>query len=606
MANVFFGKMKNAEQCRNLMCSSHDNSYFGDIQEGDYVFIRLRNENPPEGGSGTHTHRLWKYLHTDHNADGAYVAHFEEVFTFNSLKIKDFARLTIFKLNSASVVLTSRQVRKKGFVKLDLADEVLFNRVVNSQQAFNAYLEDNTSYRNIVYLDDISNAQESDKDIQIYKDDQSRFNIFNRSKAFLHGLTFKSDRYDEMRALIDRGLPNRFYKSHRKVVRWLDGERGLNVRLLDLWDLFCSNQPISYNPADPAPSIEEDDEEDVDDEYTQADQPAIVEQPLNIILYGPPGTGKTYKTIVRAVSIVENKSYEEVDREDYEVVFNRFNNYKNNGIIDFITFHQSYGYEDFIEGIKPEIMNDNVVYKVKPGVFKRFCERPIASEQNSKRVFIIDEINRGNIAKIFGELITLIEPSKRLGNKEPMKCVLPYSGDSFGVPNNVYIIGTMNTADRSLVHLDAALRRRFEFEEMMPDYKLLRGLTVGKIEIDKLLKAINDRICVLLDREHQIGHSYFLELKDDNSLALLNQIFRNKIIPLLQEYFYEEYLDIKTVLNDDNDFIIDEPSAYLFNLDDNTERNYRINPLDKFPNREEPYLRIYNKIVDTDAEEEPN
>lgn len=162
-----------------------------------------------------------------------------------------------------------------------------------------------------------------------------------------------------------------------------------------------------------------------------------------------------------------------------------------------------------------------------------------------KKVLIIDEINRGNVAQIFGELITLIEPSKRLGNDEGMTATLPYSQKPFGVPNNLYIIGTMNTADRSVEALDTALRRRFSFEEMMPDKKPLEGKTVCNVGLDELLETINKRIFALKDREHQIGHSYFMGLETDSDLK---DVFKDKIIPLLQEYFYGDYKKIYYVL----------------------------------------------------------
>ena len=165
-------------------------------------------------------------------------------------------------------------------------------------------------------------------------------------------------------------------------------------------------------------------------------------------------------------------------------------------------------------------------------------------------VFIIDEINRGNISKIFGELITLIEESKRVGKDEGMKTLLPYSMKPFGVPENVYIIGTMNTADRSIATIDTALRRRFEFKEMLPDPEVVAKISVGNLSIKELLARMNRRIAVLYDREHTIGHAYFMPLAKDNSMEKLAEIFKNKVIPLLQEYFYEDYEKIRLVLAD--------------------------------------------------------
>ena len=187
-------------------------------------------------------------------------------------------------------------------------------------------------------------------------------------------------------------------------------------------------------------------------------------------------------------------------------------------------------------------------------------------EKNTKPyVFIIDEINRGNISKIFGELITLIEPTKRSGKKECISTKLPYSNKKFTVPDNVYIIGTMNTADRSIALMDTALRRRFKFEEMLPDYDLLKDIFVEdkgtKVNIGAMLKVINERIEYLYDREHTIGHAVFLELKENNNIDKLENIFKKSVIPLLQEYFYEDYEKIRLVLGDN---MKDEDEQFIF------------------------------------------
>lgn len=188
-------------------------------------------------------------------------------------------------------------------------------------------------------------------------------------------------------------------------------------------------------------------------------------------------------------------------------------------------------------------------------------------ENQDPYVFIIDEINRGNISKIFGELITLIESTKRLGEDEAATAILPYTSHEFGVPKNVYILGTMNTADRSISLMDTALRRRFHFIEMMPDENILTKLGIGDVEgidVPKMLRTINDRIEYLYDREHTIGHSYFTSLAKNPTLENLAGIFLNAILPLLQEYFYEDYRKIQLVLGDnakenpDHKFILDQ------------------------------------------------
>lgn len=416
---------------------------------------------------------------------------------------------------------------------------------------------------------------------------------------------------------------------------------------------------------------------------------------LNQILYGPPGTGKTYHTIDKALEILG----ENLESRDEKKA--KFDEYVKNGQIVFTTFHQSYGYEEFVEGIKPRIDSKEnykeIEYEIKDGIFKEFCERALDTKQkfnfvqikdnflnhcrekksiiyknkeykfeepnnlitgnlkihinyirdmieqiglsygnlsdteiegyirskidsgdniiknykiildyfyykyiNFSFVFVIDEINRGNVSKIFGELITLIEPSKRIGEKEELKVTLPYSGEKFGVPKNVYIIGTMNTADRSITSLDTALRRRFEFIEMMPDVSKL-SMDCEGINLQELLKAINTRIEYLLDREKTIGHAFFTGVENLNDLK---SIFQNKIIPLLQEYFYNDYALINAVLNDNGMIFEDKKDdKYLQkikNLDSvNSERSiYNIASFDdKIWDKIEIYQAIYNDEI---------
>ncbi|EIJ7328811.1 AAA family ATPase [Campylobacter jejuni] len=445
--------------------------------------------------------------------------------------------------------------------------------------------------------------------------------------------------------------------------------------------------------------------------------------PLNQILYGPPGTGKTYHTIDKALEILG----ENLENRDEKKA--KFDEYVKNGQIVFTTFHQSYGYEEFVEGIKPRIdskeNSKEVEYEIKDGIFKELCKKALDNykvslltqeefvksedlenkieifldelvdqqkfiekiqsggfkleEYNEKYriitddtnanlylnleifktllenkdkiingrsikqilnnkhrrqidsyyfqlvklfkereqdykvdnnpsekpelkpyIIIIDEINRGNVSKIFGELITLIEPSKRIGEKEELKVTLPYSGEKFGVPKNVYIIGTMNTADRSITSLDTALRRRFEFIEMMPDVSKL-SMDCEGINLQELLKAINTRIEYLLDREKTIGHAFFVSVEN---LEDLKKVFQNKIIPLLQEYFYNDYALINAVLNDNGMIFEDKKDdKYLQkikNLDSvNSERSiYNIASFDdKIWDKIEIYQAIYNDEI---------
>lgn len=468
-------------------------------------------------------------------------------------------------------------------------------------------------------------------------------------------------------------------------------------------------------------------------ERVQSEESNMKIIPLNQILYGSPGTGKTYHTIDKALEIISKEEKIQIPSEDDRINRKKiFDEYVKNGQIVFTTFHQSYGYEEFVEGIKPIIDNDEnsqeVKYDVKDGIFKELCDKSlknyILSMQNENEIdldklifefanyinqdflnkgnefplenkvsikkillnfkdeyrsfslggsikspqsltidiikrdylnfknkkilsfkdikpkydsqsdyhgnaiyyfmfynklkefeniqnekfkikkeilksyiIIIDEINRGNVSKIFGELITLIEPSKRIGEKEEIKVKLPYSGKEFGVPKNVYIIGTMNTADRSITSLDTALRRRFEFVEMMPNPNVLSD-NCEDVNLKELLKAINTRIEYLLDREKTIGHAFFIDI---DNLEKLKDVFQNKIIPLLQEYFYNDYALINMVLNDNGMIFEDKKDdkylqkiKNLYNVDN--ERN--IYSIVSFDNEIWNKIEIYQAIYD--------
>lgn len=481
---------------------------------------------------------------------------------------------------------------------------------------------------------------------------------------------------------------------------------------------------------------------------------------MNTILYGPPGTGKTYRTAELAVKICDGKV-----PESRLLLMQRYEELRRGERIKFVTFHQSYGYEDFVEGLRPELKDGQISYRVRPGIFRETCdvarrstlvkpglsgtplkdrtiykmslgiagsnegkiafqeciekgyvllgyghdvdfsecktaeeirkkvddegtfEKPesharyvsvfkdelqvgdivvisqgnrafraigevtgeyefleaaaagyfhqmrtvrwlavlegnrtvqdiydrnfvqsslykldhgglqlevlediIKGQQdagagNQSFVLIIDEINRANISKVFGELITLLEPDKRAGKINAITVQLPSSGDSFSVPSNLYVIATMNTADRSIALLDTALRRRFDFEELQPDHTVLHS--VDTVDLGAMLKKLNQNVEFLYDRDHTIGHAYFMNVK---TLADLDVVFRRKVIPLLQEYFYEDLAKVRSVLSDDGGFFIEEEIFAPKGLDGNGSK-FRYTLRDKFPL--EAYLKIY-------------
>ena len=297
---------------------------------------------------------------------------------------------------------------------------------------------------------------------------------------------------------------------------------------------------------------------------------------LNTILYGPPGTGKTYATFRRCVEICDGDA-----RLSDDEVQARYQELLEEGRIAFVTFHQSYGYEEFVEGLRPDPQSGGKLRLVATdGVVKRIGEAARGKKQ--PYILVIDEINRANISKVLGELITLLEPDKRQGAPHQVTVTLPHSEMPFTLPANLHILGTMNTADRSIALLDTALRRRFKFEELVPKPNLLK--TVAGINLAAVLRTINRRLEYLIDRDHLIGHAWLMGAE---TKPQIDEIMRHKVIPLIAEYFYEDWRKVRAVLGDTDDFVRREPLEAPPGLQDAEadEVRYRWTVQDEFQGR---------------------
>ena len=335
-------------------------------------------------------------------------------------------------------------------------------------------------------------------------------------------------------------------------------------------------------------------EEATGGERTQVTPPTGDLRARNVILHGPPGTGKTYSTVRRCVEICDAQA----PRQDEECR-SRYGALVEEGRIEFVTFHQSYGYEEFVEGLRPLASDSGGMrLKVKRGVLKRIAER--ARKRPGNHVLVIDEINRANISKVLGELITLLEEDKREGAKNEVTVTLPYSKESFTLPANLHILGTMNTADRSIALLDTALRRRFDFEEMSPNPDLLKEVAERTgVDLPRVLRAMNERLEYLVDRDHLIGHAWFMKARNREDV---DRVMRRKIIPLIAEYFYDDWSKVNAVLGGTEHFVERRQLARPPGLDgDFDEERYQWTVREPFP--EDAYEALLNGSAAADQGE---
>lgn len=594
---VFLGRMNiddDMVQCKILSRQGDRGSYFGELTDGDYAFINY------QGGIS----RLWKCLDIDKSSDPA-VAQFEEVLNFNSIdSVGKFCSLSIFGIDSYSASMVHMPTTR-GFLELQIVDKTKFISLIPNPNSniFNNFINDDNNYRKIMFLKNLSNAQKSDKDIQIYKDG-TKHKIYNNDKPFLNSGTnslinsFDEDSYLKFDIYLKQNSAvannNQLSREHKKVKRWLEaeGNNGENITIKDLWNFGCS-KTAQYRNTDVSGiaysanskkngglSMSNINLKDKIKEYI------VNKNCKQIILTGAPGTGKTYgaKSVCNEIT-------------------------KDSEKVEFVQFHPSYDYSDFVEGLRPVMLvkNGNPTFVRMDGTFKAFCRKVVAANYNKitgndfksisgnnefekydnfisgyaeiennpdldKYFFIIDEINRADLSKVFGELMYCLENSYRglkdeKGNYNFVKTqysnLSTYEVDEntghaekiefdcfkkgFFIPKNIYIIGTMNDIDRSVEAFDFALRRRFEWVEIkayevflegakemlgskITDVTVIEDLTRKVIAMNNVISDENS--VFMLNEHYHIGHAYFKGYNGSN----LKDIFDTNIVSILKEY----------------------------------------------------------------------
>lgn len=501
---VFYGKMKDEHQCDGHFCRASVDSYFGSIQPGDYAFIRLAKD-------GAYIKRLWKFKSIEKDSNGEYTAHFDDVFTFDLISVDLFTRLSFFKVGITLCNKVWKQSKGVGFFEIELSDSKQFLDSITSVDKFNQFLDNQNNCRIIEFV--YGSKIISDKNIQIINKNGS-YEIFNSKESFLSELLnkYNPNRYEEYIQFLKDNPGEKPTRIRKKVKDWLES-RGTNgeLTLENIWDFFCSKQPFkSGNNSKVEPEIE------ISNDVT------VKNNCGNLIIYGIPGCGKSYMLKTSYLSSFSN-----------DKIFRT-------------TFHPDYSNTDFVGQVRPIKNGSSLDYKLIPGPFTQALYLAY-KHPNNNVALVIEEINRGNAAAIFGDLFQLLDRdvdgnSEYEINNETIISYLAERGifkNTIRIPSNMFLFATMNTSDQNVFKLDTAFKRRWEFLRLTNKDTASSVKDFSVFEIDGVLikwksfiEVINNTISSNDDisGDRQIGN-FFYE-GDDNDLKR----FANKVL----EYLYND------------------------------------------------------------------
>lgn len=560
--NVFFGRTKDGDLLEIHKCKAR-HEYFGDIQRGDYAFIRFADDGP-------YLTRLWKFNKFE-NIEGTEYACFDNVFTFNRISIQEFASLKLFKINTNSVVFTSRQAKSLGFFKMELVNDDDFLNNIRNVDVFNNYITDENNFRLIEFVSD-KNVNHSDKNVQLYENGNF-FDLLNSDMDFMHELSneFNRNRYNDFLNFLknypDIASNNKKYKSQKKVRRWLENNgTSEKISLLNLWDFFCSKQEFRNDEKDIEAESDSSDDEEIESQY-ESDENEMKNNRFvhNLLYFGAPGTGKSFAVKKELKTIISSNEAKIIINEKEHKYYER------------VTFRADSTYGNFIGAYKPvplSGLSQGITYKFVPGPFMRLY---VEAWKNPKKnyVLLIEELNRAEAAAVFGDVFQLLDryndgfSEYDITTTEELKKFISLAGinannlselkeeysknhsgefidvDSIAngeimiLPPNLYIRATMNSADQGVFPIDTAFKRRWSTCYLQVDDGEMSVPKTAIIEVagkqvgwNDLRKAINNILKRKVNEDKLMG-PFFIKMSEMSSVEACTYAFKNKVLDYL-------------------------------------------------------------------------